>query len=470
MQQRSSIVTFVSLLLLASSMSFFGLGKFISASNAVLQNAIVSVSPSSVTVPTNQNFTISVIVSEVSDLYGYEYELEWNSTLLDAVNVSESTFLEEAGNTSFTYTMNATLGIMIVDCFLTGNVTGVNGNGTLGIITFYVKSVGECPLDLRYVALLDSSKESIDCQIVSGQGHFIYPHDVAVTSVIASPITLLLGDIVNINATVENKGAFSETFNVTVYANSEIIGNKSVSLSTASSAIIPFTWNTTSFGKGDYTISASASTVPGEVSIADNTRVADNLVTILYNGHDIAVIGIKPNPIVGQGYSASIIVTVKDYGIFTESFNVTIHANITAIQTQNSTLASGTSSQITFTWNTTGFARGNYTIWAYAWPVQDETYTKDNNCSDGSVLITKVGDIGSRIGSTNVFGVGDDLITSDDLQLLLQCYKGAAPAQWMYLGDLGSRVGSTNEFFVCDGLVTGTDLQLFLQCYRGTGP
>jgi PKD repeat protein len=40
----------------------------------------------------------------------------------------------------------------------------------------------------------------------------------------------------------------------------------------------------------------------------------------------------------------------------------------------------------------------------------------------------------------------------------------------MYLGDLGSRVGSTNKFFVYDGLVTSADLSLFLQCYKGLGP
>jgi hypothetical protein len=156
--------------------------------------------------------------------------------------------------------------------------------------------------------------------------------------------------------------------------------------------------------------------------------------------------------------------------MYTETFTVTAYANTTVIATQTITLANRNSTTITFTWNTTGFAKGNYTISAYAIPVTGETDIINNNCTDGSVLITKVGDLGSRVGSTNKFFVCDGQITSTDLNLFLQCYKATAPTDAMYLADLGSRVGSTNKFFVCDGAVTSTDLNLFIQCYKGTGP
>ena len=41
----------------------------------------------------------------------------------------------------------------------------------------------------------------------------------------------------------------------------------------------------------------------------------------------------------------------------------------------------------------TGFAKGSYTIWAYAWPVQGETETTDNTFTDGLVNISIPGDI-----------------------------------------------------------------------------
>jgi predicted secreted protein len=187
--------------------------------------------------------------------------------------------------------------------------------------------------------------------------------------------------------------------------------------------------------------------------------------------HDIGVQNVVPHKtVVGKGYSVFINITFKNWGQSEETFDFTVYANTTNIGTQHLTLANGNSITITFTWNTTGFAKGNYTIWAYAWPVQNETDTTDNRLTDGWVLITKVGDLGSRVGSTNEFGVCDGLVTSTDLSLFLQCYKATAPTAYMYLGDLGSRVGTTNKFFACDGSVTSTDLNLFLQCYKGTGP
>ena len=64
-----------------------------------------------------------------------------------------------------------------------------------------------------------------------------------------------------------------------------------------------------------------------------------------------------------------------------------------AIQTQTVTLESGASKTITFTWNTTGFAKGNYTIWAYAWPIQNETDTLDNTLTDDSIEVCIPGNI-----------------------------------------------------------------------------
>jgi hypothetical protein len=398
MIRRASIIKLISFLLLACSIGLIGLGKTICASNTILQTvtATVSVSPSSVTVPVDQNFTINVTVSGVSDLYGWEFQLGWNSTLLDAVNVSEGPFLEAGGNTFFTYTMNATVGNIVVDCTLAGSIPGVSGDGTLSIITFCAKSAGECPLDLHDVTLLNSLEQPIPCQTVGGYGYFTPSqlHDVAVTDVTASPITVLPGDIVNINVTVQNQGSFAEVFNVTVYANSQVIGVQSVSLSNGSSTAITFVWNTTGLGKGDYTVLASASVVPGEVNTANNSKVADSIVTILYLGHDVAVIGVKSyKTVVGQGYSTTTTVTVKNYGVFSETFNTTAYVNATAIQTQTAALTSGSSTKLTYTWNTTGFAKGNYTVSAVADTVPGEIDTANNNRTDGIVTVAIVGDI-----------------------------------------------------------------------------
>jgi len=142
--------------------------------------------------------------------------------------------------------------------------------------------------------------------------------------------------------------------------------------------------------------------------------------------HDLAVIhSTTSRTVVGQGSSLNINATVANRGDYTETFNVTAYANDTAIQTKTLTLTSGNSTTLTFTWDTSGFARGNYTISAVADTVPGETDTEDNNCSGGWILVAMVGDLGG----------------------------GVPPA-----------------FFNCDGKCDGKDLSLFLQCFKGLGP
>jgi hypothetical protein len=113
-----------------------------------------------------------------------------------------------------------------------------------------------------------------------------------------------------------------------------------------------------------------------------------------YSAHDIAVTNVTPSKtVIGQSYSLSIYVTVENQGDTIETFNVTLYANITSVATQTITLSGGNSTTITFTWNTSGFAKGNYTIWAYAEPVPDETDTEDNTYTNGIVYVGIPGDV-----------------------------------------------------------------------------
>jgi hypothetical protein len=119
--------------------------------------------------------------------------------------------------------------------------------------------------------------------------------------------------------------------------------------------------------------------------------------------HDIAVLSVNPlKTIVGQGYTMQTNVTVTNQGDYTETFNVTLYANTTAIETKQVTLTSLNSTTITYTWNTTDYAKGNYTMWAYAEPVQGETETADNTFADGIVYVGVSGDINGD-GTVDIF-------------------------------------------------------------------
>jgi parallel beta-helix repeat protein len=169
-------------------------------------------------------------------------------------------------------------------------------------------------------------------------------------------------------------------------------------------------------------------------------------ITMQYAIADIATTNITPaKTIVGQGYTIRINTTLQNQGHYTETFNVTTYANETIIATLTDiTLSSGNSTTITFTWNTTGFAKGNYTISAVADIVPDETDTADNTLTDGWVLVTIIGDVN-----------GDCKIDGKDIALIIKVY-GSYP---------GHPKWDPNMDVNCDGKVDGRDIALAIKNY-----
>jgi len=226
-------------------------------------------------------------------------------------------------------------------------------------------------------------------------------HDIAIVKAIPSQPKIAQNTTVNITVDVENQGTFDETnINVTAQYNSSLFYNVTINLTRSEERHLQIPWDTTNISIGTYTIYVNASKVPDEINITDNTKCFN--ITVEIGKHDIAVVnvtnskeGCLPKPVVGQGYNVTVKVTVKNQGNFTEIFDVTVYANENIVQTQTINLTSGNSKTITFTWDTAGFAYGNYTIWAYAWPVAGETNTTDNTKVDGIVLVSIAGDVNS---------------------------------------------------------------------------
>jgi len=97
--------------------------------------------------------------------------------------------------------------------------------------------------------------------------------------------------------------------------------------------------------------------------------------------------------VVPQTYTVFINATIENQGDSAETFNVDVKANTTSIQTQSVTIESKGSTTVTFTWNTTGFAKGIYAISAHAWSVPGETDTSDNTLAGGWVIVAIIGDV-----------------------------------------------------------------------------
>jgi hypothetical protein len=124
--------------------------------------------------------------------------------------------------------------------------------------------------------------------------------------------------------------------------------------------------------------------------------------------HKMAITSVAPSKtIVGHGYGLNASVIVTNQGDYTETCNVTLYGNATAIATQLVTLASGTSTIINFTWSTAGFALGHYTISANITLALGETNSWTGPLTYGTVKVTIPGDIN-----------GDGKVNLEDLSII----------------------------------------------------
>lgn len=100
-----------------------------------------------------------------------------------------------------------------------------------------------------------------------------YEHQIAVVDVTSSKTVVGQGYSSMVDVTLENKGLHSETFDLTVCANSTTIYEATdVILASRASTIITFAWSTVGFTKGNYDIIATASSVLWETDTADNVH------------------------------------------------------------------------------------------------------------------------------------------------------------------------------------------------------
>ncbi|MBS7281430.1 MAG: hypothetical protein KIH09_16550, partial [Candidatus Freyarchaeota archaeon] len=115
----------------------------------------------------------------------------------------------------------------------------------------------------------------------------------------------------------------------------------------------------------------------------------------VYNGffmgiiRDIAVTNIEVSRTwTYVGWPVNITVTVKNKGNIDETFNLYVYYDSYVIGVETITsLPPNQEKNVTFTWDTTGVAEGNYTIKAEAPPVPYETNVGDNTLTDGKVWV-----------------------------------------------------------------------------------
>jgi hypothetical protein len=99
-------------------------------------------------------------------------------------------------------------------------------------------------------------------------------HDVAVSKITPSATSVNQTKTLSITVTVTNEGAATENLTLTVYYDSTMLGSRTIlALDPGSSQTLLFNWNTTGVALGAHSLKAVATTVWGEIDVADNTLV-----------------------------------------------------------------------------------------------------------------------------------------------------------------------------------------------------
>jgi hypothetical protein len=123
--------------------------------------ATMAIDPPALTREMNQSFRVDISIDDVVDLYGWEFKLGWDATLLEALNITEGGFLKSQNDTLFVISINNTEGYLRAACTLISNIPGVNGTGTLATVEFNPKSYGESSLNLYDTKLVDSHEQPV---------------------------------------------------------------------------------------------------------------------------------------------------------------------------------------------------------------------------------------------------------------------------------------------------------------------
>jgi hypothetical protein len=148
------------------------------------------------------------------------------------------------------------------------------------------------------------------------------------------------------------------------------------------------------------------------------------------SGHMVEAMSvITAKKTIGLGFSCSVTVVVADDGQYTETFNVSCYANTTSVGMQLvSNLQAGCALVLTFSWNTTGFGYGNYTLSAYAWPVPGETSVAKNTFIGGTVKVSIPADLN-----------GDGTVDIYDAIILANAYNSRpVTSNWNPNADINS--------------------------------
>jgi hypothetical protein len=145
--------------------------------------AILSIQPNAKAVAAGDVFGLAVNITDVSDLFAFQFDLGFAPAVLSSTSITEGLFLFGGGSTFFIPgTIDNVSGAIIATAdTLIGTISGVSGSGTLAEVQFTTLAPGTSSVTLSNVQLLDSSLSPIAFTTAEGK-----------VDVVPEPSTMLL--------------------------------------------------------------------------------------------------------------------------------------------------------------------------------------------------------------------------------------------------------------------------------------
>jgi hypothetical protein len=130
----------------------------------------LTIDPASSTANVGNSLTLDVDISNVTNLYAFQFDLSFAPGTLSAVSIVEGSFLPTVGATFFVPGTIDNVGGTVASTAdtLLGPGPGVNGGGTLAILTLTGLVPGTSSIGLSNVMLLNSSLGPISTSLQNG--------------------------------------------------------------------------------------------------------------------------------------------------------------------------------------------------------------------------------------------------------------------------------------------------------------
>ncbi len=398
---------------------------------------------SNVSMTPGSDFKFNVDITNASGVYGLEFSLSFNATLLNANSITRGSFIPLSATVT-TQIDNATGFVK----FNVSSSSSLDGNGVLAQISFHVQNLGTTVLHLYSIQLIDSLGSSLAFTSSDGAFDNILVAKLAIDPPVLIDPTLVPPATFKVNVTLaEVRDLYGYQFNLSFDPNVLVCLQVEVQDVMNETHYIPnqmidntqgFVFINVTYYSPAVPINIDAATTLVTIKFRVKSLGATNLTLTdtqlvdsggqpitheVHNGFfqsliiDVGIVDISASPdVLYQGGDTNVSITVTNEGNITENFPVYVYYNSTLLTTLNVTgLAPNTNATITFVWYTTGVPYGKYVLSAQIPPLPFETHVSDNTLTGGIVKLKIQGDIN-----------GDDVVDIYDALLAAGAY-GSKP-------------------------------------------